>query len=256
MEEVGREQISRLWLRGGFPRSFLSDSEQHSVEWRREFIKTFLERDLPQLGINIPAMTLRRFWSMVAHSHGQITNLSQWGRSLGVADTTVRRYLDLLVSTFVARQLAPWWENLKKRQVKAPKIYLTDSGLLHTLLGIESMEELEGHPKLGASFEGFALGAVTRAYNLRHDECYFWATHTGAELDLLVVRGKVRLGFEFKRTDAPRVTRSMRVAMQDLGLRRLYVVHAGTEAFPMAERIDAIPLADVGELEVMSLRAG
>ncbi|MCK5800262.1 MAG: DUF4143 domain-containing protein, partial [Deltaproteobacteria bacterium] len=250
LDEVGRGAVSRRWLRGGFPRSFLAEAEAHSVEWRREFIETFLGRDLPQLGITVAPMTLRRFWTMLAHAHGQVANLSQLGRSLGVADTTVRRYLDILVSTFVVRQLLPWWENLKKRQVKAPKIYLSDSGLLHTLLGIETPDELEGHPKLGASFEGFALEMITRAHALRPEECFFWATHAGAEIDLLVVRGDRRIGFEFKRTAAPKVSRSMRVALSDLRLQRLMVVHAGTTSFPLAPKIDAIPLADVGDLDL------
>jgi predicted AAA+ superfamily ATPase len=249
LDEVGSPRLDRLWLRGGFPRSFLARSDGASAEWRREFVRTFLERDLPQLGVTIPAGTLSRFWSMLAHYHGQIWNSSEFARSFGVADTTVRRYLDLLCGTFVVRQLAPWHENVGKRQVKAPKVYLADSGLLHTLLGLESTRDVEGHPKLGASWEGFALDTVVRHLGARRDECFFWATHAGAKLDLLVVRGRRRLGFEFKRTDAPTVTRSMRTALADLGLDRLSIVHAGKHTFPLAREIQAVALRRILEEE-------
>ena len=245
LEDVGAAHIDRLWLRGGFPRSYLARSETASFEWRREFIGTFLARDLPQLGVTIPSETLRRFWSMLAHYHGQIWNSSEIAGSFGVADTTVRRYLDLLCATFVVRLLQPWHENLAKRQVKSPKVYLTDSGLLHTLLGPHTQRDLEGHPKLGASWEGFALEQVTRVLEARPEECFFWATHAGAELDLLVVRGRRRRGFEFKRTDAPSITPSMRIALADLHLDRLDVIHAGKHAFPLADRIHALPLGQV-----------
>ena len=242
LDEVGRPASDRLWMRGGFPRSFLARSEAASVEWRREFIAAFLERDLPQLGFGLPAHTMRRFWTMLAHYHGQIWNASEFARSFGVADTTVRNYLDALSETFVVRQLQPWHENLAKRQVKSPKVYLSDSGLLHALLGIESLGELESHPRLGASWEGFALESVVRMLGARPEECYFWATHAGAELDLLIVKGGKRLGFEFKRTETPALTPSMRIALQDLKLDRLDVVHAGRESFPLAGRVRAIPL--------------
>lgn len=250
LDEVGRSSLGRLWIRGGFPRSFLARSEAASVEWRREFVSTFLERDLPQLGFGLPAYTMRRFWTMLAHCHGQIWNASEFARSFGVADTTVRNYLDALSATFVVRQLQPWHENLAKRQVKSPKVYLSDSGLLHALLGIGSPGELESHPRLGASWEGFALEAVIRALGARPEECYFWATHAGAELDLLIIKGGKRLGFEFKRAEAPALTASMRIALKDLKLDRLDVVHAGRETFPLAERVRAIPLGRVRQAPV------
>jgi predicted AAA+ superfamily ATPase len=215
---------------------------RESTEWRRELIRTFLERDLPQLGVTIPATTLRRFWTMLAHYHGQIWNASAFASSFGVADTTVRRYLDLMVSAFVAQILLPWSENLGKRQVKSPKVYLRDSGLLHALLGLSTQRDVEGHPICGASWEGFALNAVVHRLGARPEECFFWATHAGAELDLLVVRGRRRLGFEFKRTVAPKVTRSVRTALEDLGLQRLDVIHAGDQTFPLGRRIRAVAL--------------
>ena len=242
LEEVGVRHLERLWLRGSFPPSYLARSLDLSRTWRHVFIRTFLERDLPQLGVRIPAPTLERFWAMLAHYHGQVWNSSEFARSFGVSDVTVRKYLDVLTATFVVRQLRPWSENLAKRQVKSPKVYLADSGLLHSLLGVHSMADLERHPKVGASWEGFAVGAVVDRLRARWDECHFWATHGGAEIDLLVVRGRTRLGFEMKRTTAPAVTRSMRTALDDLKLKRLDVVHAGTHTFPLAPRIRAVAL--------------
>ena len=244
-EEVGIDHLRDLWIRGGFPRSFLARSDRHSFEWRLEFIRTFLERDLPQLGISIPAATIRRLWTMLAHSHGQILNVSSFARSFGVADTTVRRYIDVLTSTFVVRQLQPWHENLRKRQVKSPKVYLADTGLLHGLLNLSGLEDVESHPQSGASWEGFAAEIVRTMLGARRDECFFWATHAGAEIDLVVVRGRSKLGFEFKRTVAPSLTRSMHIALEDLGLDSIDVVHAGDETFPLAERIRAVPLSRV-----------
>ncbi len=242
LEEVRAARAEQLWVRGGFPRSFLARSDPQSAEWRRGFVRTFLERDIPQLGIRVPSATLRRFWAMLGHAHGQVWNAAEFARSFGVGESTVRRYLDLLVSTFVIRQLAPWHENLGKRQVKSPKIYFTDSGLLHTLLQTETMESILEHPRLGASWEGFALQEVIAHLGARSEECFFWATHGGAELDLLIVRGKTRLGFEFKRTDAPRTTPSMRSALSDLRLDTLYVIHAGEHSFSLGERIRAVPI--------------
>lgn len=253
IDEVGSARAGRLWLRGGFPRSFLARSDAESGDWRRAFVQTFLERDLPQLGITIGAPTLRRFWTMIAHYHAQLWNASELARAFGVADTTVRGYLDLLTGTFMVRQLLPWSANVGKRQVKAPKIYLSDSGLLHTLLGLEHKEDLERHPKVGASFEGFALESVVRRLGARSHECFFWRTYAGAELDLLVVRGRRRLGFEFKRTTAPGLTPSMRSALADLELEHIDVVHAGTETFPLAPKIRAVALARVLE-DVKPLR--
>ena len=243
LDEVGMQHADRLWLRGGFPRSFLASSSTASAEWRRGFIKTFLERDLPQLGVNIRSATLRRFWMMLAHYHGQVWNSAEFARSFGVADTTVRNYLDLLTSALVVRQIPAWHENIRKRQVKAPKVFIADSGLLHTLLNLQTMTDLEGHPKVGASWEGFAIGQVMRQLRVRPDECYFWATHAGAELDLFVVRGRRRIGVEIKRTGSPRLTPSMRSALSDLRLQRLYVIHAGEDTFRLHRYVEAIALS-------------
>ena len=246
LDEVGTEHLDSLWLRGGFPRSFLAPSDSVSAQWRRDFVRTFLERDLPQLGpARLPVDTLRRFWTMLAHLHGQLWRGADLARSLGVSEATVKRYLDLFSSTFAVRRLQPWHENLKKRQVKSPKIYLTDSGLLHSLLNIESLDDLLGHPCVGASWEGFAIDAVTARLGARRDEVFFWGTHNGAEIDLVVVRGARRLGFEFKRTVAPRTTRSMHTALSDLKLSRIDVVHAGEDSFPLAERIRAVALRKI-----------
>lgn len=240
LDEIGADRHMQLWLRGRFPRSFLARSHAESEQWRRGFIQTFLERDLPQLGITIRSTTLRRFWTMLAHYHGQIWNASEFGRSFGVADTTVRSYLDLLSSALVARQLLPWHENIKKRQVKAPKVYLADTGILHTLLNLRTLKDLEGHPKIGASWEGFVLEQVVRRLGAHREECFFWATHTGAELDLLVVRGRKRLGFEIKRTSSPRITKSMRNALSDLKLSHLDIIHAGDQTFPLSRQARAV----------------
>ena len=240
LDETGPKSLPRLWLRGSFPRSFLAPSNRASNEWRRGFVQTFLERDIPQLGFSIPAPTLRRFWAMLAHYHARVWSSAEFARSFGVSDTAVRRYLDLLAGTFVVRLLLPWQENLGKRQVKSPKVYFADSGLLHTLLEIESRQALETHPKLGASWEGFLVSEVIAHLGARPEECYFWATHAGAELDLLVVRGQQRRGFEFKRTDAPTVTPSMKTALEDLRLSHLDVIHAGAETFPMAAQVRAV----------------
>ena len=243
LQEVGFKNHSKLWLRGGFPRSFLALSNARSQAWREDFISTFLERDLPQLGIRVSAATIRRFWTMLAHYHGNIWNASEFARNFGVNHTTIRHYLDILTSAFVVRQLQPWHENLKKRQVKAPKVYLADSGLLHALLGVIHMADLEAHPKLGASWEGVLISHVTRLLGARPHECFFWATHTGAELDLLVVRGRRRWGFEIKRTSAPTITPSMRTVLADLKLQRLFVIHAGPHSFDMATNIRAVALS-------------
>lgn len=240
LDEVGPARLERLWLRGGLPRSFLARSEAVSVEWRRSYVRTFLERDVPQLGVGIPAAALRRFWTMLAHWHGQIWNGSAFGGSFGVSHTTVRRYLDALTDALVVFQLHPWSENLGKRQVKAPKVYVSDSGLLHTLLQIDSMEALLGHPKVGASWEGTVLTQVTRHIGAAPEERFFWATHGGAELDLLIVRGRRRVGIEIKHTAMPSLTPSMRSAMRDLELDRLDVVHAGRHTFPLADGVTAV----------------
>ena len=242
LDEVGITAANDLWIRGGFPRSFLAASSTESYEWRMAFIRTFLERDLPTLGVQIPANTLHRFWRMIAHYHAQLWNGAELARAFGVAATTVRRYLDVLTSTLVLTQLQPWHESIAKRQVKSPKVYLADSGLLHALLGIGSREDLEGHPKVGASWEGFGLQEVTARLGVRTGEMFFWGTYAGAELDLLVVRGTRRLGFEIKRTTAPTVTRSMHTAMETLRLDRLDVIHAGEETFPLGANLRALAL--------------
>jgi len=240
LDEVGLRRADALWLRGGFPRAFLARSSSASSEWRRGFVRTFLERDVPQLGSHIPATTLYRFWMMLAHYHGQVWNASEFARSFGVADTTVRAYLDLLASALVVRLLPAWFENLAKRQVRSPKVYIADVGILHTLLDLDSRHALLGHPKVGASWEGFVISEVIRQLGARREECWFWATQSGAELDLLVVRGRQRLGFEVKRTTAPRLTPSMRSALASLHLDRLDVVHAGAHTFPLASRVRAL----------------
>ncbi len=245
LADVGSRHWRKLWLRGGFPRSFLDRTERGSVEWRRHMIQTYLERDLPALGSRVPGSTMERFWSMLAHYHGQVWSASDLASSFGVSHPRVRRYLDTLIDTYMIRALQPWHENLGKRQVKAPKIYFRDPGLLHVLLGLGTRRDLERHPKLGASFEGFALDTVVRTLGATRSECFFWSTHAGAELDLLVVRGSRRLGFEFKHTDAPGVTKSMRIAQQDLRLDELVVVHAGANSYPLGEGIRAVALPRV-----------
>ncbi|RPI11420.1 MAG: ATP-binding protein [Zetaproteobacteria bacterium] len=245
LEDVGRGHGLRLWVRGGFPRAFLARSVAASDEWRRDFVRSFLERDLPQLGIGVRSATLHRFWAMLAHYHGQTWNASEFGRSFGVADTTVRSYLDVLTAALVVRQLLPWHENIAKRQVRAPKIYVLDSGLLHTLLGLIDRDDVERHPKVGASWEGFVLEQIVRRLRARPEECYFWRTHVGAEIDLLVVSGRRRVGFEIKRTSAPQIAPSMRMALSDLKLDSLDVVHAGDDTFPLTDRIRAVALTDL-----------
>ena len=242
LAEVGSSRLDRLWLRGGFPRSFTARGDASSYEWRQEFVRTFIERDLPQLGSLVPAPTLGRFWAMLAHAHGNVWNGSEFGRAFGVAHTTVGRYLDLLSAAFVVRQLPPWSENLAKRQVKSPKAYVADAGLLHALLDIRTGVQLTRHPKVGASFEGFGIQAVVDRLGARSEECFFWGTYSGAELDLLIVRGPLRLGFEFKRTTAPAVTPSMHIALESLRLKRLDVIHAGERTGSLAKGIRAVSL--------------
>ena len=246
--ETGAGQLDALWLRGGFPKSLLAASESSSLRWRREFIRAYLERDIPALGLRLAPATLRRFWSMLAHYHGQTWNGSELARAFGVTERTVRHYLDILAATFMVRVLPPWHANLGKRQVKAPKVYLADSGILHGLLDIDTSEALRGHPKTGASWEGFALHQVVRRLGVEWSTCHYWKLHTGAELDLFVQDGGRRLGFEFKCSDAPRMTPSMASAMEHLRLDRLYVVHAGRERFPLGRNIEALPLAEAARM--------
>ncbi len=247
LADVGQKHWHKLWLRGGFPLAFLDRSDQGSFDWRRSLVQTYLERDLPGLGSQVPGATMERFWSMLAHHHGQIWNASELASSFGTAHTTVRRYLELLVDTFMIRTLQPWHENLGKRQVKAPKIYFRDTGLLHALLGLRRQDDLDRHPKLGASFEGFALEQVVRRLGASRDECFFWSTYAGAELDLLVVRGGRRYGFEFKHTDAPGTTKSTAIALADLRLDRLDIVHAGKETYPLSKAVRAVAMGRILE---------
>ena len=241
LEELGPEAQARHWLRGGFPLSYLARSDADSVAWRKNFIQTFLERDLPQLGVRIPATTLLRFWTMAAHYHGQLWNAAEPARSLGMGETSVRRYLDLLTDVFMIRQLPPWFANTTKRQIKAPKVYFRDSGLLHYLLGIRSEKDLLSHPKSGASWEGYVIEEVLRV--VEPEEFYFWGTHGGAEIDLVLRKDGKMVGVECKRVDAPKLTPSMRAALSDLGLERITVIYPGKRRYALAERVEAVPLS-------------
>lgn len=230
---------NKLWLRGGFPLSYLADSIDISNNWRNSYIRTFLEQDIPALGFDIPAHQLRRFWVMLAHYHGNIFNASEIGRSLGVSHNTIRKYLDIMAGTFMVRVLQPWHENIKKRQIKSPKIYFRDSGIYHTLLKITSEQVLQSVPQLGASWEGFALEEVIRSHGNEIDEhdCFFWGTQAGAELDLLIVIGNKKIGYEFKYQDAPKITKSMRIAIKELNLEKLYIVYPGEKSYQIEENI-------------------
>ncbi len=246
LSEVDPGSWRNLWLRGGFPRAYLAPHDRASAVWRRSFVQTFLERDIPQLGITVPAETLRRFWTMLAHYHGQVWNAAEFARALGSREGTARRYLDILTGAFMVRALPPWFANIRKRQVRSPKIYVRDTGLLHSLLTLDTGDEVSGHPKVGASFEGFAVEQIAGAFGT--SGVYFWATHGGAELDLLVMRGGKRYGFECKLADAPGTTRSMRVALNDLELEHLWVVYPGHEAYPLDDRISVLPITDIQDL--------
>ena len=246
LTEVGAGQSERLWIRGGFPRSYLATDDPAAILWRDDFIRTFLERDIPQLGITIPAETLRRFWTMVAHYHGQIWNAASFARSLGTSENTVRRYLDILAGAYVIRVLPPWFENIRKRQVKAPKIYIRDSGILHALLQLRTLADLQGHPILGSSWESFAIEQIVGSLETRNT--YFWATHAGAELDLLIMARGKRFGFELKYADAPARRRSMLIALEDLHLDHLWVVYPGDQPYDLDDKISVIPMADLTRL--------
>jgi len=247
LSETGVATWETLWLRGGFPRSFLSNSEEDSLAWREGFIRTFLERDIPQLGINIPAVTMRRFWTMLAHYHGQTWNAAEISRSMGLSDKTVRSYLDILTGTFMIRQLQPWFENLGKRQVKSPKIYFRDTGLLHSLLDIPNTHSLAGHPKVCASWEGFALEQVLHI--LHPNAAYFWGTHAGAELDLVFQLQGGRYGIEIKFNESPTLTPSMRISSAELSLDHLWIVYPGNEIYPVTESITALPLKNLESIQ-------
>jgi uncharacterized protein len=240
LSELGFDAEQELWLRGGLPLSTLAGSDEDSLSWRRNFIQALLERDLPQWGVRVPAAALHRFWVMLAHYHGQIWNAAEPARALGVSEPTTRRYLDLLTDAFMIRQLQPYYANIRKRQVKSPKVFVRDSGLLHQLLGIQSMRSLLMHPKINASWEGFVIEQLLRVEP--HDERFFWATHQGAEIDLILRRGDALYGIECKRTDQPRITPSIRVALDDLGLHRVAVIYPGSKRFPLSEQVEAVPL--------------
>lgn len=246
LDEIGYHRLSRRWLRGGFPPAWLARSNAAATVWIESFIRTFLERDLPELGIRIPGPAMRRFWTMLAHRHGQVWNASEFARSFGVADTTVRRYLDILTGALVIRQLQPWHANVAKRQVKAPKIYLRDTGVLHALLGIGDMRSLDSHPKVGPSWEGLVLETIISQLGLPQEHAHFWGAHAGGELDLVFARGTKRLGVEIKRTSAPKVTRSMHTVVELLNLTELIVIHAGRDSFRLARNIRAVSASRMG----------
>jgi predicted AAA+ superfamily ATPase len=244
LAELGVAALGKHWLRGGFPLSYLAATEADSIAWRKNFIQMFLERDLPQWGVRVPSVTLLRFWTMLAHYHGQTWNSAEMARSLGVSEPTARHYLDLLEGVFMLRVLQPWHANLKKRQVKAPRVYFHDSGLLHYLLGIRSDLDLQTHPKSSASWEGYAIEEVLKV--VAPDQAYYWATHNGAELDLLLLKDGHRIGIECKRVDGPRLTASMRTALADLQLERIFVIYPGPLSYPLDDRVQAMPLSELG----------
>ena len=245
LSELSASAEPQLWRRGGFPLSYLAKTETDSLAWRKSFVRTLLERDFPQWGVRVPAAALQRFWTMLAHYHGQVWNAAEPARALGVSESTTRRYLDLLTDALMIRQLQPWHANLGKRQVKAPKVYVRDTGLLHHLLGIDTAKALLSHPKLGASWEGFVIEQILMMEP--HDDAYFWATHQGAEIDLVLRRGNRLLGVECKRADAPRLTPSIRIALEDLGLERIAVIYPGNKRFPLSDNVEAIPLDELGQ---------
>ncbi len=246
LDETGVEAWRTLWLRGGFPRSFLSEDDADSARWLEDFIRSHVERDIPNLGISLSAETLRRFWMMVSHYHGQTLNLSEISRSFGVSDHTVRRYLEILTGTFMVRLLQPWQANIGKRVVKAPKLYIRDSGLFHSLQAIETWAQLEANPRLGASWEGFALEQALRLSEV--DRPYYWRTHTGSEVDLVWQAKGGLWGIEFKYSDAPRMTKSIRAALGDLPLKHVWIVYPGPQAYQLDERVTVLPLTDIGGL--------
>lgn len=244
IREVHPGDVKKLWHRGGFPRSFLASDDGGSFSWRQDFIRTFLERDIPQLGITVPAETLRRFWTMLAHYHGQTWNGSEFARSIGATEPTARRYLDILSGAYVVRQIQPWFENISKRQVKSPKIYIRDSGILHALLMLKN-EQIFSHPKNGASWEGFVLEQIISRIA---SPVYYWATHAGAELDLFTLSNGKRTGFEIKFSDAPSMTKSMHIAIKDLHLDQLYIIYPGEKKYLLSEDVMVIPLSAMQEV--------
>ncbi len=247
LQELGANAEDRLWLRGGLPVSYLARDDADSKAWRKNFIQSLLERDFPQWGVRVPAVALLRFWTMLAHYHGQTWNAAEPARAMGVSESTARRHLDLLTDAFVIRQLHPYHANISKRQVKAPKVYVRDTGLLHQLLGIGTQKELLSHPKVGASWEGFVIEQIMLSQP--YDEAFFWSTHQGAEIDLILRRGQKLFGVECKRTDAPRMTPSIRIAMEDVGLARVAVLYPGTKRYAIADRVEAVPVQTLGRMK-------
>ncbi len=243
LRELGSESLSLHWLRGGFPLSFLANNEENSLAWRKGFIDTLLQRDFPMWGVRVSATALWRFWRMLAHYHGQTWNAAEFARSLGVGESTVRRYLDLLTDAYMVRQLQPYHANIRKRQVKAPKVYIRDSGLLHQLLDIKTTDNLLTHPKIGASWEGYVIEEIIAAQQV--EEAYFWASHQGAEIDLLFPHQDGLYGVECKRTDSPKITRSIRTALQDLHLEGVKILYPGNKRFHLSEQVEAVPLVDI-----------
>lgn len=245
VDEISENQQDRLWLRGGFPKSFLAKSESLSLRWREDYIRTFLEQDIPQLGIQIPALTLRKFWTLLGHYNGQILNYSEIGRNFGISDATTKKYLELLAGTFMVEILAPWHANISKRQVKSPKFYFTDTGIFHSLAQIQSRKNLLSHPKLGSSWESFVLRSIRAQYD---KEIYFWNTQSDAEIDFVVPQAKGLIGIEAKFSDAPRITPSMRIALEDLKLKKIFVVYPGDKAYQLAEKITVVPLNEMSKM--------
>ncbi len=245
ISELGADAEHELWHRGGFPLSYLASDDSNSFIWRKSFIQTLLERDFPQWGVRVPATALLRFWTMLAHYHGQTWNAAEPARALGVNESTTRRHLDLLADAFMVRQLQPYFANIRKRQVKSPKIYIRDSGLLHQLLGIKDMGQLLTHPKIGPSWEGFVIEQVLASE--AHDLVYFWSTHQGAEIDLVIQRDADLFGVECKRTDTPKLTPSIKQGLKDLGLRKVAVIYPGSQRFPISDEVEAVPLASLAE---------
>ena len=247
--ELGSENMQELWLRGGFPLSFLARSDEESHIWRKNFVASLLERDFPNWNVRTPVVALHRFWTMIAHYHGQIWKATDPARALGVSESTARRHLDLLSDAFMVRQLQPYFVNIKKRQVKSPKVYIRDSGILHHLLGIKTQAELHSHPKMGASWEGFVIEQILQTEN--YDQSFFWATHQGAEIDLILRRGTDLVGIECKRKDVPKITPSIKHALEDLGLKKIYIVYPGTKRFHLSEMVEALPLGQLGQKELL-----
>lgn len=236
------DDLDKLWLRGGFPRSYLADSDSHSFRWRENYIRAFLERDIPNLGIKIPAINIRRFWMMICHNHGNIFNAQEISKSMMLSQPTAKHYLDILSATFMVRQLPAWYENISKRQVRAPKVYIRDSGIFHSLLGLEDKSALLSHPKLGASWEGFALEEIINFHRLREQECFFWSIHGDAEIDLLTFQKSKRIAYEFKFSDAPKITRSIHTAIEALKLDKIFIIYPGDKEYDLSDKIKMIGL--------------